>query len=95
MEHAQSGGAEMANPEPAYYFTQDGHECGPVSTAQIKKLAATDRLKSSDKVRRSGTGDWVDAESLVGLSQRRASMPPVPPHAKEAYDIEDELLGEP
>jgi hypothetical protein len=88
-----SGSAEMANAKPAYYFTQDGRECGPVSNAQIKKMAASGRLKPLDRVRRSGTAHWVAAGSLQGFLQREASMPPAPSQVEETYNIEDELLG--
>ncbi len=75
----------MANVEPAYYFTQNGRECGPISTAQIKRLIASGKLRPSDVVRRSGTSTWVAPASL-------SQQPTAPPPVKETYDLDDELL---
>jgi GYF domain 2 len=82
----------MANAVQAYYFTQNGRECGPISVSQIKKLASSGRLRASDMVRRSGTNRWFTAASVQGLLRPQASMPITPPQVEETYDIEDEIL---
>ena len=49
-----------------YYFRSGPNEFGPLTTSQLKKLAASGRLTADDKVRR-GSGEWVCASSLPGL----------------------------
>ncbi len=77
-----------------FYSHGDGNQVGPVSTAQLKALAASGQLRPSDLVWREGMANWVQAsqskgifpEASIGsvspLSPRQAQpLSPPPSHA--------------
>lgn len=57
----------MSDTENRFCFTQDGRECGPVSGAQLKKLAGSGRIRPTDKVKKEGMENWVSASTVKGL----------------------------
>jgi hypothetical protein len=50
-----------------WYYTNNGQQQGPVTTAALKQLAATQRLQPGDLVWREGLATWVPARSAKGL----------------------------
>ena len=50
-----------------WYWMQDGQKSGPVSTAELKELARTARLKPTDMIWREGLPNWVQASQAKGL----------------------------
>jgi uncharacterized membrane protein YdbT with pleckstrin-like domain len=50
-----------------WYVSRGGKRFGPVPAAQLRKLAAAGKIKSSDLLWKDGLNDWVAAESIKGL----------------------------
>jgi hypothetical protein len=63
----------------AWYVERAGEQpVGPLSAAQLKRLADEGKLKPTDRVRRD-EGAWVAASSVKGLFTPAASQPAPPP----------------
>jgi hypothetical protein len=67
----------MAN---EWHYTQNGQPApAPVSTAELKQMAASGRLQPTDLVWQDGMPGWVSASSIKGLfSSARSGEIPVP-----------------
>jgi TM2 domain-containing membrane protein YozV len=50
-----------------WYYSVDGGREGPVSAADLKKLAEAGKIKPGDLVWKDGMSDWVQAKSIKGL----------------------------
>jgi TM2 domain-containing membrane protein YozV len=50
-----------------WYYSIDGDRQGPITGAELKKLAEAGTLKSADLVWKDGMTDWVPAKSIKGL----------------------------
>ena len=50
-----------------WYYSVDGGRQGPVSPAELKKLAEAGKISESDLVWKDGMADWVQAKSIKGL----------------------------
>jgi hypothetical protein len=50
-----------------WYYTNQGQQAGPVSSAELKQLAETQRLQPTDLVWREGLPNWIPARSAKGL----------------------------
>ncbi|HUT88777.1 MAG TPA: GYF domain-containing protein [Thermoguttaceae bacterium] len=50
-----------------WYFEHQGNHFGPVSTGQLKELAACGKIQPSDSVWKDGTHKWVRASKIQGL----------------------------
>jgi hypothetical protein len=61
-----------------FFFTKDGKQYGPVSAVQLKQLADSGRLKPTDKVKKGGMANWVNASAVKGLFEVAAAPPPIP-----------------
>jgi hypothetical protein len=56
-----------------------GEEQGPLTAAQLKKLASNGTITADTLVRRGPTADWVLAERVQGLFISAGDAPPLPP----------------
>jgi hypothetical protein len=75
----------------AWHYMKDGKQCGPVSSAELKKLASSGELQSTDVLWKEGMADWVPACELSGLKGVfpepafvPASPPPPPPSSSSS-----------
>ena len=50
-----------------WYYGHDGKEIGPVSSAELKELAAAGRLHPTDFVWKEGMAQWMEASRISGL----------------------------
>jgi TM2 domain-containing membrane protein YozV/ribosomal protein L12E/L44/L45/RPP1/RPP2 len=50
-----------------WYYSVDGGRQGPISAAELKKLADAATIKPGDLVWKDGMADWVEAKSIKGL----------------------------
>jgi hypothetical protein len=69
-----------------WYYTNQGQQMGPVTTSQLKELAATQRLQPTDLVWREGLPKWVPASTAKGLfPEGQSAVRPAaePPYAAE------------
>jgi TM2 domain-containing membrane protein YozV len=77
-----------------WYYSHNGERHGPVSTSQLKELAAGGRLRPEDLVWKDGMETWAPAGKVKGLllavgaapapahaSARPADVEPAPPPA--------------
>jgi hypothetical protein len=70
---------EMRCMSDEWYYTQYGQQQGPVTTAELKSLAASGRLLPTDLVWREGMSTWAPAETTRGLfSQDLLAAGPAP-----------------
>ena len=77
---------KMPDSGNGFFFTQNGRQCGPVSAAQLKKLANSGRLMPSDDVKKEGTDKWVNAGTIKGL------FPPTGPLGAILEELEEDAL---
>jgi TM2 domain-containing membrane protein YozV len=50
-----------------WYYSVGGDRQGPITAAELKKLAETGTLKPTDLVWKDGMGDWAQAKTIKGL----------------------------
>ena len=60
-------------------ISKGGQQQGPVSSKQLKQMAATGQLQPTDLVWKEGMEQWVAASSIKGLFAATTSTPPPPP----------------
>jgi TM2 domain-containing membrane protein YozV len=58
-----------------WYYSVDGDRQGPISAAELKKLADAGTIKAVDLVWKDGMADWVAAKSIKGLFGGGAATP--------------------
>jgi hypothetical protein len=63
-----------------WYYAQNKQRVGPVSIAELCRLAARSQLLPSDMVMNSRTGKWMPAREIKGLFPHASGpiQPPVP-----------------
>ena len=61
-----------------WYYMLGDKQLGPVSGSQLKQLAQTGQLQSTDQVWKEGMPSWEPASKIKGLFQVTSSPPPVP-----------------
>ena len=65
---------------PQWYYSQNNQQQGPVSSEQLKQLAASGGLQPGDLVWKEGMSQWTDARQMKGLfPMQTVANPPVPP----------------
>jgi hypothetical protein len=62
-----------------WFYSKGGQQQGPVSSQQLKQMAATGQLQPTDLVWKEGMEQWVAASSIKGLFVATTSTPPPPP----------------
>jgi TM2 domain-containing membrane protein YozV len=66
-----------------WYYSVDGDRQGPVSAADLKKLADAGTLKATDLVWKDGMADWAQAKTVKGLFGGGSVANPAPARAEE------------
>ncbi len=67
----------------AWYFTFQGVKQGPVTSAQLRTMAAEGKIAPADLVWKDGLPDWIPAAKVRGLFQN-AAAPTANSHANPA-----------
>lgn len=62
-----------------WHYTKGGERHGPVSSDQLRQLAASGQIHPTDLVWRDGMAEWQKASSVKGLFPSQASGPTEPP----------------
>ena len=62
-----------------WYYARENKQMGPVSAAELKRLATTGELNPDDRVWRQGMGTWDAARNVPGLFDIIVDPPPPPP----------------
>ena len=84
-----------------WYCELDGRMMGPLSSQQLKAMAAAGRLLPTDPVRRRDMMDWVEADQVAGLFELapppRAVDPPkgLPPALPEHHALDPTSVLQP
>jgi NAD-dependent dihydropyrimidine dehydrogenase PreA subunit len=66
--------------QPAWFYARNGQQVGPLSSTQLRELAAAGTLTPADLVWREGTPKWLAASKVKGLFPATpAEQPPAPP----------------
>lgn len=68
-----------------YYYSRDGQVTGPVSSRDIRRLAAVGKLRPADLVWKEGYPEWIAASRVKGL-QWPARRPSNAATSQEAFD---------
>jgi len=50
-----------------WYYMKNGNKVGPISTAELKQLAASGELQINDRIWREGLKNWIPAANAKGL----------------------------
>jgi len=58
-----------------WYYARDNKQMGPVSAAELKRLASLGQLRPHDLVWREGLSEWAPAHSVRGLFDDEAATP--------------------
>jgi uncharacterized protein DUF4339 len=58
-----------------WYCTIDGTEYGPMSGADLKRMAEQGKLRITDQIKNTPTGKWLAASSVKGLVFKKAPEP--------------------
>jgi TM2 domain-containing membrane protein YozV len=66
-----------------WYYSVDGDRQGPVTAADLKKLADAGTLKATDLVWKDGMADWAQAKTVKGLFGGGSAANPAPARAEE------------
>jgi len=66
-----------------WYYSVEGKQQGPVTAADLKKLAEAGTLKSTDLIWKDGMADWAPAKSIKGLFGGGSAANPAPARAEE------------
>lgn len=66
-----------------WYYARGGQKIGPVTSQELRYLAASGSLQPADLVWTEGMAEWKEAQSVVGLfpdarSEGRPEPPPLP-----------------
>jgi hypothetical protein len=75
----------------AWYYSQEGRQCGPVSAKQLKELVATGHLHPTDWIWKNGWGAWVEASKVQSLftSDQSAAPPASLPVMSSSIAVSD------
>jgi hypothetical protein len=80
-----------------WYYARGGERIGPVTTDELKRLAASGELLPTDLVWKEGMQAWIPAEKIKGLipkppAQPASEPPPLPPSG--AFDFDNDESDE-
>lgn len=67
-----------------WYYSQNGQKHGPISSAELKQLAAAGKLQPTDLIWKEGMAKWAAARSVKGLFPAEAPSTPAAPAAATA-----------
>ena len=56
-----------------WYYARDNRQMGPVSSAELKRLATFDELRPDDLVWREGMTEWAAARNVRGLFEEEVA----------------------
>ena len=62
-----------------WFYSSNGGQAGPVSDLELKALASSGQLKTTDLIWRDGLADWMPASKVPGLFDAAATAPAVIP----------------
>jgi hypothetical protein len=62
-----------------WYYTRGQQQCGPVSSAELKRLADQGELTADALVWRDGMKDWLPARGVKGLFDAEGTLPKATP----------------
>lgn len=62
-----------------WHYSKGGERHGPVSSEQLKQLAASGQIQPTDLVWRDGMAEWQKASAVKGLFPSQTSSPAEPP----------------
>jgi hypothetical protein len=62
-----------------WHYSRNGNQVGPVTAADLKRLASTGQLSPTDLIWKEGWEDWKPAAGIKGLFNDALPSTPVPP----------------
>lgn len=74
-----------------WYYVRDDQQVGPVSSAELKRLADTGELVPTDMVSKKGLGKWVPASSIKGLCENATDRVPAARVSNEVLFADGEV----
>lgn len=70
-----------------WHYSVKGMKAGPVSSAEIKRLAESGELAATDLIWKEGLPNWVAASNVKGLFPKTSTPPPLPPSVEETEQL--------
>ena len=64
---------------PEWYYTSEGQQFGPVSSATLRQLVDAGQIRPSDMLWRQGMTAWAPASSVKGVFSSPSVLPPLAP----------------
>lgn len=74
--------------EQSWHYAKGDEKIGPITSAELKQLAASGELKPTDSVWKTDWPEWKKANSLKGLFPPNPSSPPAPRSEKSVQTIQ-------
>jgi len=71
-----------------WYYTKNGQRMGPVTDLELKQLATSGGLTSSDQIWKEGMASWINAGNVKGLFLQSSSSDQVIASGKQQDSIE-------
>ena len=68
-----------------WYYSRNGEKFGPLSSEQLKQLAASGQLFPTDLIWKEGMKEWQPAVKVKGLFPEPSETPPPPPPIAKLY----------
>lgn len=85
----------MSTQQPAWHYSRNGTQHGPVSPQELRSLASSGGLLPTDLVWKQGLPEWVPAEKINGLFASPADPPPLPtPPATPPGEVDSSLSAQ-
>src|SRR5690349_16068333 len=72
----------------AWYYSKDGQQIGPISSAVLQQMFTSGHLQPTDYVWHEGMADWQPAETVVELfGDYPSAQPYTPPPGSAQYPL--------
>lgn len=75
-----------------WFYAQHGNQFGPVAWSELRQIADSGQLQSTDLVWSQGMGQWAPAHIVEGLIQPQRAAGAFAQHAKQAQEYARKLF---
>ena len=86
---------QSASKGEQWYYMRAGKQSGPVSAAELKRMASCGHLSPTDMVWKEGMPNWVSAEKLKGLFAAPVASVPSAPFGSSRAPLATQIVAGP
>lgn len=76
-------------PDRKWFYTHEGERCGPVTSANLRSLAAAGKLAADDLIWKEDMADWAPATQLRGLFPTTTATENAIPDANDPFETDE------